>query len=255
MNNIEIWYKLYQDGKSLEEIAEKFNTYPNKIYRAFKKAGKTLRDKSAAQKNALEKKGTHPMSGKRRSDATKKKIGKATHKWWKNLDSDSYKEMCESAKTRWENIPLAQRELMQKRAGEAIREAAKTGSKLERALYKKLLEAKFNPQLHPTNIANGLEVDLFLPNLKVAIEVDGPAHFLPIWGQESLERHIQNDARKSGLLLAHGYVIIRIKHLSDQVSSVYVDKIFNELHMTLLQIKKKFPEKSDRFIEIGDINE
>ena len=48
--------KLYKSGNySTYELAEKFETYPNKIRRILRKNGVPLRSKSAAQKNALKK--------------------------------------------------------------------------------------------------------------------------------------------------------------------------------------------------------
>ena len=48
--------KLYNSGNySTYELAEKFETYPNKIRRVLRKNGIALRSKSAAQKNALKK--------------------------------------------------------------------------------------------------------------------------------------------------------------------------------------------------------
>ena len=47
--------KMYnEDNKSTYEKAESLNTYPNKIRRTLKKHGVPLKDKSSAQKNALE---------------------------------------------------------------------------------------------------------------------------------------------------------------------------------------------------------
>ena len=64
-----------------------------------------------------------------------------------------------------------------------------------------------------------LEVDIFLPTLKLAIEIDGPAHFLPIWGEESLQKHIRADAEKAGLLIARGYAILRVKNVIRNLSA------------------------------------
>ena len=64
------------------------------------------------------------------------------------------------------------------------------------------------PSNYTFNKNENLEIDLFIPALKTAIEIDGPAHFLPIWGQQSLERHIRADAQKAGLLINRGFVVL-----------------------------------------------
>ena len=52
--------QLYEEGRSTYQIAEHFNTYPNKIRRILTKNGVELKTRSQAQKNAL-KQGTIPQ--------------------------------------------------------------------------------------------------------------------------------------------------------------------------------------------------
>ena len=66
---------LYNSGNySTYELAEKFETYPNKIRRILRKHGVILRTKSAAQKNALKKgRAAHPTKGKTQSETTRRR--------------------------------------------------------------------------------------------------------------------------------------------------------------------------------------
>lgn len=96
-----------------------------------------------------------------------------------------------------------------------------------------------------------LQIDLFLPELNVAIEVDGPSHFLPVWGEDALQRNIKYDNKKSGLILGKGLVLIRIKQLSD-FSPTRAKLLYEQLIANLLNIKNKFPDINNRLIEIGD---
>ena len=60
--------QLYEEGRSTYQIAEHFNTYPNKIRRILTKNGVELKTRSQAQKNALKRgRATHPTSGKKRT--------------------------------------------------------------------------------------------------------------------------------------------------------------------------------------------
>ena len=95
-----------------------------------------------------------------------------------------------------------------------------------------------------------LEVDLFLPNAKIAIEVDGPAHFLPIWGEENLQKRVKSDAIKSGLLLSSGFVVVRIKHITKNLSQKKQRDLLLEILSIVESVDEKFPNKHDRFIEI-----
>lgn len=45
-------------------------------------------------------------------------------------------------------------------------------------------------------IPGGLEIDLFLPDLKIAIELNGPCHYIPIFGAEALEKTKNKDGFK-----------------------------------------------------------
>ena len=80
--------KLYIDkGLSFASIAEELNTYANKIRRDALKYQIPIRDKSAAQANAI-KTGSHkhPTKGTERSDDIKNKIGKSVMKSWDSLN-------------------------------------------------------------------------------------------------------------------------------------------------------------------------
>ena len=63
---------------STYQIAEKFDTYANKIRRVLQKNKITLRGSKDAQKNALSTgRAKHPTKGHHRSENTKKKISEA----------------------------------------------------------------------------------------------------------------------------------------------------------------------------------
>ena len=91
---------------------------------------------------------------------------------------------------------------------------------------------------------------MYIPSIKTIIEVDGPSHFLPIWGNEKLQKQIKADTQKTGLILSKGMVIVRIKNLSDSVCLADKEKLRLDILKTLDTIKEKFPDKSKRYIEI-----
>ena len=132
----------------------------------------------------------------------------------------------------------------------AIQLAATQGSKLEQFFQKRLEQAGFFTKMHQIIIpAENLEIDLYIPELKTIIEVDGPSHFYPIWGEEKLQKQINADLRKSGALLSKGYVVIRIKSLG-QESLAKKESLVTRVIDQLESIKKKFPPRSKRFIEV-----
>ena len=96
---------------------------------------------------------------------------------------------------------------------------------------------------------NRLEIDLYVTDLQTAIEVDGPSHFEPVWGEENLIRNQRSDKQKTGLIISQGMVLIRIRQ-DKRISQRYFRNILNKLVAELEKIKTNFPEKDKRYIEI-----
>jgi len=253
MNENDIIDMYINQGASPYVIAEKYGTYPNKIRRILIKRGIQLSNKSEAQKKALQSgRSEHPTAGKTRSEDTKKKISEKVYENWQNLSAEDREKRVDKCREQWKSMSLAQQEDLRKSAALAVRDAAKTGSKMEQFLYKELTEAGFNVLFHKKGLIQNddLEIDLFISELNTAIEVDGPAHFYPIWGAENLQKHVQSDVRKSGLLLAQGFVVIRIKHLVKHLSSKHKRDVLGQLLVILGNIGMSFPVQSKRYIEL-----
>jgi very-short-patch-repair endonuclease len=246
--------KMYvEQNKSTYEIAEQFKTYPNKIRRVLIKSGIDLKTKSEAQRNAIERGvAIHPTSGKERSKEEKLKISSGLQKYWDNMSDDLYNAKIKQAKDRWENMSVSDKTAMQEAAIKSIQVAGKEGSKLERFIYSELVTAGHTVEFHKKQLIQNqdLEIDMYLPLLKTIIEVDGPSHFLPIWGEEKLQKQIKADFHKTGLILSKGMAIIRIKNLSDSVSLANKEKLRLDILKQLDTIKVSFPQKSERLIEI-----
>jgi hypothetical protein len=87
--------------------------------------------------------------------------------------------------------------------------------------------------------------------MSVAIEVDGPSHFEPVWGEDVLKKNQKYDTKKNGLILGKELVLIRIKQTkdySDTRARILLEKLLDELRT----IKNKFPDRDKRYIEIED---
>jgi very-short-patch-repair endonuclease len=245
--------RLYnKEDKSTYEIADLLDTYPNKIRRILKKHGYELKNRSEAQKNALQNGRTeHPTKGKQRSYDEKLKISSKLCEYWDTIDEDEKERRINTAKENWANMTQSQREMISSLAIQAIQKAGKEGSKIEKFLHRKLVDLGYSVEFHKKNLIpnENLEIDLYIPSLKTIIEIDGPSHFLPVWGEEKLQKQIKADLDKNGLILSKGYVIIRLKALK-AIS-------FSERHNLVLQLKKilenishTFPQRSKRYIEV-----
>lgn len=254
MNDIKKIVDMYvKENKSTYEIAECMNTYPNKIRRLLIKNGVELKDKSEAQKNAIKLgKAQHPTKGRNRSKEEKLKISSGIKNYWENMDDKTYEDKVKKSKERWEKMGEKERTLMMEAAIKAIQIAGKEGSKLEKFIYNEICGMGFKVDFHKKYLIQNenLEIDMYIPEIKTIIEVDGPSHFLPIWGDEKLQKQIKADYNKTGLILSKGMVIIRIKNLSDSVCLSDREKLKNNLSILLNKIKLDFPKKSERYIEL-----
>lgn len=246
--------KMYvEDNKSTYEIAEFYKTYPNKIRRILVKSGVELKNKSEAQKNAIQKGSSiHPTSGKKRTQKEKLKISSGLQKYWEDMDEDLYKSKIKNAKERWKTISETDKQKMLDAAIKSIQVAGKEGSKLEKFLYSSLVDFGYVVEFHKKYLIQNeyLEIDMYVPSLKTIIEIDGPSHFLPIWGEEKLQKQIKADFNKTGLILSKGMVIIRVKNLSDSVCLASREKLRLDILEKLDTIKQSFPKKSERYIEL-----
>jgi hypothetical protein len=112
-------------------------------------------------------------------------------------------------------------------------------SKLEKWLAIKL------PQLYPSlefhfnrkDAING-ELDIYIPSLKLAFELNGIFHYEPIFGKDKLSSIRTNDARKAQACLEHGIelCLIDVSHLSyfkEQKAMKFLTIIQNIINLKL----------------------
>ena len=223
-------------GQSFSDIASSYDTYANKIRRDAVRFNIKIRDKSEAQKNALKTgKHSHPTKGKERSAITKQKIGLGVLNSWENLDEREIAERRLKAKQNWENLDDNVKQTILQSANKAVRETSKTGSKLEKYIHKKLLSDGYKVEFHKEQVLvnTKLQIDLFVPSINLAIEVDGPSHFQPVWGEQSLSRNKSYDSKKEGLILGRGWNLVRIvqtKDYSDSRASLIYQSLIDTIN-------------------------
>jgi hypothetical protein len=116
---IRTWYE--ELNKSFADIATAWSTYANKVRRDAKRFQITIRNKSDAQKNALNTgKHKHPTKGQERSLEIKNKIGMGVLNSWESLDASELESRKAKAKANWEKLDHNQKENMQQAAIVAI---------------------------------------------------------------------------------------------------------------------------------------
>jgi len=246
--------KLYvKENKSFAIIANELFTYANKVRRDAIKFNIKIRDKSNAQKNAISNGVVdHPTKGKKRSQEVKNKIGLSVMNAWDSMSDSELKSRQEKARQQWIQMDDEKKQNMIKLANDAVRLSSKTGSKLEKYLLEGLINHNIKVDFHKEqNLLNTkLQIDLFLPEINTAIEVDGPSHFLPVWGDDALKKNVKYDNKKNGLLLGKGCTIIRVKQTRD-FSPSRAKVILQKILSAIQDIKQKKLVQT-KIIEIGD---
>lgn len=238
---------LYQQSNySFGDIAERLQTYPNKIRRDAKKFNIPIRSKSEAQKNALNTgKHKHPTKGVARPEEIKQKIGLGVLNAWEKLDDIEIESRKSKAKANWDKLDDNTKDSMHRSAMQAVRHSSKVGSKLEKFLLEQLMKQGYSVEFHKEQTLTNtkLQIDLFLPQLNIAIEVDGPSHFKPVWGEETLNRNQKYDKKKSGLIVGKGWHLIRIKQTKD-FSVARANLIYNDLRSAIQDCQKSDIQKT-----------
>lgn len=222
------------------QVAEVCNSYPNKVRRDAKKLGIKSKSRSEAQKAALEEgRHTHPTKGKEHSKEAKLKISENASKAWENLSELEKDKRRKIAKKNWEDRSEGEKELFRSAGISAVREAAKHGSKLEKFLQYELIKAGYQVEFHKEEwvIRTKLQIDIWLPEHNIAIEVDGVSHFDDVWGEESLAKSQIRDKEKNDLLIDRGCVIIRVKQTKN-LSQKYQRDVLKSLLNTIENVKK-----------------
>lgn len=224
---------------SMNRLAAELGTYVNKIKRDAAKLGIQTNSLSEAQKKALATGiAKHPTKGTKRPQETLDKMSKNIRAAF--LSWDEKKRKADSIKKAKLLKKQKNKPYLSHKKTEGIQAAAKIGSKLERHLYN-ILSQHYRVEFHKTdNVdAHNFHIDLFLPKQRIAIEIDGPAHYEDIWGKEKLEKNKEKDKRKDGLILQKGYVLIRFIN-DKKFSKAYGDDAANLLmsHINIIIMKK-----------------
>lgn len=221
-------------------ISELCGTYPNKIRRDAKALGISSRDKKQAQKLALKHdRQKHPTKGIGHSSESKVKISNSVANNWSNKSEKELEEFAKQSKERWEKRSKKDLDEMRRSANEAIRKAAKEGSALEKYIMGGLAKNNHRAEFHKEQwvIRQNLQIDIYIPKMNIAIEIDGPSHFKEIWGKEVLQKNKNRDTEKNGLLLQSGCVIIRVKQ-EKSLSQKFKRDTMNSI-LTVLDIIKQ----------------
>lgn len=226
----------WDENLSVKQIAELEGTYPNKIGREMNRLGVRRRSsKEAAQLAYSTGRIKHPTLGTTLPPEVRVKIGKALH----NAITPEDRERNRKNSLKGWAEAKQKNKLAGVDRGRQLRQVARktmqTGSKMEHELFRFLVSRGYACEQNRENLLpnDRLRVDLFIPGKETAIEIDGPSHWSPIYGQEAYNQQILLDNEKNGLLMAAGFKIIRIKHTINKTRAWYVDEVCNKIDQLL----------------------
>lgn len=223
--------RLYQDeGLSMRVVATKLGVPLASLSRFMKRNGIESRDKAQAQKNYL-KDHEHQMQGKKHSDSTKQKISKGLGEFWDKLSDEQRDELRKKIggawRRKWQQMTDTERRTMMESLSTRAKETQGQGSRLERFVAEELRQRGYVVEERSVGYTAGkqFETDIALPKERIAIEIDGPTHFLPIHGEDHLRQQQERDARKDELINGAGLNMLRIRDNNGPLSQVRVDRI------------------------------
>jgi len=231
--------ELFESGLSTYKVAEQLGcsqSYICKFMKNYNKKNPTnpihVRDKSEAQKAFIEKNG-HQRIGTTHSDESKAAISTKMGDFFESdKGTEVKKRIAEGRKEAWEGMSKAEQAENLTKMRTANRESMKIGegSKFENYVAEELRKVGYILEQRTQNYTPGqLEVDIAIPDLKIAVEVDGPTHFTELYGPERLKRAKANDELKNGQLTTGGWDLLRIQDKSASLSPVRIKRITETL--------------------------
>jgi very-short-patch-repair endonuclease len=238
---------------SWREIAKLSDTYTQKLVRDATRLGIPSRTKSEAQSVAIDVgRSEHRTKGKSLPESTKLKISQQMGGIWDSLSEEEREYRKQIGKDTWNALSPEEQQYRLDARNQGIHKASREGSKLEKFLLKSLTKAGYKVLFHREHMLRNinLHIDIVLPDLRTAIEVDGPSHHSPVWGEERYQKTVATDKQKTGLVLAENLCLIRIKQTQSTITQRYKREVLSNLLDVLYQIGVEFPPEGKRYFEI-----
>lgn len=209
-------------GLSTYKVAEALNISQSYVSRVLRKWNQshpndkiTIRSKSEAQKLHVEKNG-HQREGTTHTEESKIKMSNNIGAFYASPEGDKAKKhLAEVRKEEWANLPEDGKQQIISDLRTASREAQKTGegSKFENFIAEQLTNDGYQIEQRGRRSVAGtaMEIDIAIPAINLAIEIDGPTHFKNTYGAENLAKVQAKDNEKNLILTNSGWNVLRVQ--------------------------------------------
>lgn len=124
-----------------------------------------------------------------------------------------------------------------------------TRSKLEKYVEKRLIEELDLNILYNKN-SIGYELDIHIPELNLAIELNGITHYKPIYGEKALHRRQEIDRLKAAECIKQNISLIVINVSNDKSNKSTLEKRYNNIKALILNRIKLYKYFSNQPIAI-----
>jgi very-short-patch-repair endonuclease len=233
IDNKDLIIRMYViEKKTTTDIAEVLGTYRTKVSRCLKFLGIKTRSKDEVCEYMRSRQEEHPTRGKPMSEATREAIQIAQKERWE--DPEKIDSFSKQIRLKWEGLTTDERASRMKSIHSGLRESAKNGSSQELFVVEYLSSVGYSYERHLKELMNErLEIDILMSDYPIVIEVDGPSHYSPIFGQDKLQKTMASDTDKNGILIGLGYSVIRLRVPSGYFSARKQEFIKQQLQKSI----------------------
>lgn len=241
-----------ENQKSTVEIAKMTGTYPEQVRRALKKHGISVRTRSKASRNFYNNGGVNARKGYKFTEEEKEQASISAKEFWLSEDSeDARKKISKASRKYWKTVSKSEKKKIVERLHQACRDASQEGSKAQLTIAA-ILTDKYDYYVETgvVQIAGigDLEADIILPHEGIAIEVDGITHFKHVYSDNRYERAQEADQRKNEHLNALGWSVIRVQLKCERFSRGSCLLVTEQLHEMIAE--KNYDKKGVSYVEM-----
>jgi very-short-patch-repair endonuclease len=230
-----------KEGLSTYEVADALGCNQSHIVRLRNKFNKLnpknpilTRSKSEAQKKYIERTGKHQREGTLHSEESREQISDSMKKVYDSERGEEIREkIAEQRQLEWYDKTEEERAEILQNLKDSSRAKAQSGegSNFENFLAQKLKEEGYAVEQRTQNYTPGnkFHVDIALYNEKIIIEVDGPTHWQPIYGEDELVKVKAKDKVKDDILNSAGWNVVRVQDSSGSTSRARFMRVLEQI--------------------------